>query len=90
MRDMRGIGRRRDGHDRPGFGNLSGGGEDRRTPEAVAGQDRGRFSGFAQMIGGADEVGDVGRKGRVGKIAFAGAEPGEVEQGIGEHGVQGP
>ena len=34
---------------------------------------------LAQMIGGADEIGDVGGKGRVGEIAFAGAEPGEVE-----------
>ena len=39
----------------------------------------GACSGFAQMIGGVDEVGDVRRKGRVGEFAFAVAEPGEVE-----------
>ena len=31
------------------------------------------------MIGGAHEVGDIGGERRIGKIAFAGAEPGEVE-----------
>ena len=31
------------------------------------------------MIGGADEIGDVGRKGRIGEIALAGAEAREVE-----------
>ena len=79
MRDMRGIGGRGDGDDRLGVGNLPGGGEDRGAAEAVADQDRGRLPGFAQMIGGADEVGDIRRKGRIGKIALAGAKPGEIE-----------
>ena len=79
MRDMHGIGRRGDGDDRLRFRNLPGGGEDRRAAEAVADQERGRRAGFAQMIGGADEIGDVGREGRVGKFAFAGAEAGEIE-----------
>ena len=42
--------------------NLPGGGEDRRAAEAVPDQERGRPAGFAQMIGGADEIGDVGRE----------------------------
>ena len=77
--DVGGIGGRRDGDDRLGIRNLPGGGEDRGAAEAVADQDRRRLAGFAQMIGGADEIGDVGREGRVGKIALAGAEAGEVE-----------
>ena len=56
-------------------GICAGGGEDRSAAEAVADQDRGRLARFAQMIGGADEIGDVGRKGRIGEIALAGAEP---------------
>ena len=77
--DMGGIGGRGDGDDGLGVRNLPGGGEDRRAAEAVADQDRRRLSGFAQMIGGAHEIGDVGGKGRVGEIAFAGAEPREIE-----------
>ena len=34
---------------------------------------------LAQMIGGAHEIGDVGGERRIGEIAFAGAEAGEVE-----------
>ncbi len=77
--DVSGIGRRRDGHDSLGFRDPSGGGEDRGTAEAVADQDRRRRADLAQMIGGAHEVGDVGGERRIGEIAFAGAEPGEVE-----------
>ena len=79
MGDMHGIGGRSDGHDRLGIRNLRGGGKDCRTPEAVPDQERGRAPCFTQMIGGVDEIGDVRRKGRVGKIALAGAEPGKVE-----------
>ena len=79
MGDMGGIGGRRDGHDRFGLRNLPGGGKDRGAAEAVADQDRGRPAGFTQMIGGADEIGDVGGEGRIGEIALAGAEAGEVE-----------
>ena len=67
--DVRGVGRCRDGDHRFGFRDLSGGGEDRSAPEAVADQDRGRLPRRAQMIGGADEIGDVGGEGRVGEIA---------------------
>ncbi|MGY4310007.1 hypothetical protein ACVIJ6_007250 [Bradyrhizobium sp. USDA 4369] len=45
----------------------------------MADQDGGRLPGLAQMIGRADEVGDVGRERRIGEVAFAGAEAGEVE-----------
>ena len=77
--DMGGIGRRGDGDDGLGVRNLPGGGKDRRAAEAVADQDRRRLAGLAQMIGGPHEIGDVRGEGRVGEIAFAGAEPGEVE-----------
>ena len=79
MRDMRGIGGRGDGHDRFCLGDLPGGGQNRGAAKAVADQDRRRLAGLPQMIGGANEIGDVGGEGRVGEIAFAGAEPGEVE-----------
>ncbi len=52
--------------------NLSGGGENGGTAEAVADQDRRRPPGLAQMIGGVNEVGDIRRKGRIGKVALAG------------------
>ena len=81
--DMRGIGGCGDGDDRLGIRNLTGGGQHGGAAEAVADQDRGAFSGLAQMIGGADEIGDVGWKRRIGEIAFAGAEPGEVKS---QHG----
>ena len=77
--DMGGIGGGGDSDDGSGVRNFSCGGEDRGAAEAVADQDRRRFSGFAQMIGGVNQVGDVGGEGGVGKIAFAGAEPGEIE-----------
>ena len=60
-------------------GICAGGGQNRGAAEAVADQDRGRFSGLAQMVGGPHEIGDVGGEGGVGEIAFAGAEAGEVE-----------
>ena len=53
--------------------------EHRRTAEAVADQQRWRLPHLAQMIGGAHQVGDIGRERGVGEIAFAGAEAGEVE-----------
>ena len=77
--DMSGVGRRRDGDDRPGVGNLAGGGKNGGAAEAVADQDRGTFAGLAQMVGGPHQIGDVRRKRRIGKIAFAGAQASEVE-----------
>ena len=79
MGDMNGIGGRRDGHDRFRFRNLPGGGKDRRAAEAVPDQEGGGSAGFTQMSGRANEVGDVGREGRICKFALAGAEPGKVE-----------
>src|SRR6185312_5273733 len=78
-RDMRGVRWRGDGDDGFRFRNLAGGGEDRRTAKAVADQDRGGLPRRPQTTGGADEIGDVGGEGRVGEIALARAEPGEVE-----------
>jgi hypothetical protein len=79
MGDMDGIGGRRDGDDCLRIRNPPGGGKDRRAAETVPDQDRGRPTGFPQMIGGADEIGDVGREGRICKFALAGAEPSKVE-----------
>ena len=73
MRDMGGIGGGCDRHDRFRIRDLAGCGEDRGAAKAVADQDRGRAAGFAQMIGGVDEIGDVRRERRVGKVALAGA-----------------
>ena len=77
--DMGGIGRCSDGDDRLGIRNLPGGGQNCRAAEAMPDQDRRRLAGFAQMVGSADQIGDVGRECRVGEIAFAGAEPRKVE-----------
>ena len=79
VRDVDGIGGGGDGDDRLRIRNPRGGGEDCRTAEAVPDQDRRRPVRLTQMIGGANEIGDVGRKGRVGEIALAGAEAREVE-----------
>ena len=79
MGDVEGIGRRRDGDHRFCVGNLTSRGQDRRSAKAVADQDRRRLPRFAQMPGGAHEIGDVRRKRRIGKIAFAGAQASEVE-----------
>ncbi len=77
--DMRGIGWRCDGDDGLGFRNLSGGGEDRSAAKTVPDQDRRRLARLPQMIGGKHEIGDIRGKRRIGEIALAGAEPGEVE-----------
>ena len=77
--DMGGIGRRGDGDDRLGVRNLPGSCQDRGAAEAMADQDRRRLARFPQVIGGAHEIGDVGREGGIREIAFAGAEAGEVE-----------
>ena len=53
--------------------------QNRSTPEAVPDQDRRRFAGISQMVGGPHEIGDIRGEGGVGEIAFAGAEAGEVE-----------
>ncbi len=79
MRDMGGIGGRGNGDDRLCVGDLPGSGEDRRPAKTVPDQDRRRLTRLPQMVGGEDEIGDVRRERRIGEIAFAGAEPGEVE-----------
>ena len=79
VRDVGGIRRGGNGDHGLRLGNLAGGGEDRGAAEAVADHERRRLSRLAQMVGGAHEIGDVGGKRRIGKIALAGAEAREVE-----------
>ena len=78
-RDMRGIGGRRDGHDRARFRAMLRGGEHRGAAETVADQQPGRAMHFPQVICGGDQIGDVRRERRVGEFAFACAKPGEIE-----------
>ncbi len=77
--DMDGIGRRGDGDDGLGVRNLPGGGKNGSAAETMADQDRRTLSGFAQMVGGPHQIGDVRRECRVGEIAFAGAQARKVE-----------
>jgi hypothetical protein len=77
--DVRRVGRSRDSDDGLGLSDLAGRGQDRRTTETVADQDDGRLSRLAQKIGGAHQIGDIGGECRVGEIAFARSEPGEIE-----------
>jgi hypothetical protein len=79
MCDMHGIGGSGNRNDRLCLRYLPRGSEDRGATQAMADQDRGRRARFAQMIGGADEVGDVRGEGRVGEFALAGAEPRKVK-----------
>ena len=60
-------------------GDAMRGGQHRGAAEAVADQDRRRAMRLAQMIGGGDEIVDIGREMRVGEFALAAAESGEVE-----------
>ena len=57
------IGGRRDRHHGACFRHLGGGGQHGRAAEAVADQDRGRTVGPAQVLGGSDQVGDIGGEG---------------------------
>ena len=77
--DVRGIGRRGNRHHGARFGDAMRSREHSRATEAVADQDRGRLERPPQMIGGGDEIVDVRREMRVGEIALAGAQPGEIE-----------
>ena len=77
--DVRRIAGRGNGDHRARFRDAMRGRKHRRPAQAVTDQDRRRAVCFTQVIGGGDQVIDVRRKMRVGKIAFAGAEPGEIE-----------
>ena len=77
--DMRRIGRRGDRHHGARLGDAVRGGEHRGAAEAVADQDRRRGEFLAQVIGGGDQIVDVRGERGVGELAFAGAEPGEIE-----------
>ena len=74
-----GIAGRGDRHHRARLRHFGGGGEHRRAAEAVADEDGGRTGAAAQLVGGRDQIGDVGGKGGVGEFALARTEAGEVE-----------
>ena len=73
------VGRRRDGHDGARLGDMRRRCEHGGAAEAVADQDSRRTMNAAQVIGRRHQVGDVGGERRVGELAVARAEPGEVE-----------
>ena len=77
--DVSGIGRGIDRHHRARFGDAMGGGEHSGSAEAVADQNRGRGKSLAQVVGGGDQIVDVGGERGVGELALAAAEPGEIE-----------
>ena len=61
------------------LGNAMRRGQHRGAAETMADQDRRRAGHLAQVIGGGDQIVDVGGKMRVGEFAFAAAEAGEIE-----------
>ena len=73
------IAGRGDGHHRARLRHLGRRGKDCGAAEAVADEDRRRLRLAAQFVRGRDQIADVGGKRRVGELAFARAEPGEVE-----------
>ena len=73
--DMGGVARRGDRHHRARFGNAVRGRQHRRAAEAVADQERGRVPASGAMVGGGDQVGDIGGKVRVGELAVAAPSP---------------
>jgi hypothetical protein len=77
--DVGRIAGRGDGHHRARLRHLGRRREHGGAAEAVADEDRGRLRPAAQFVRGRDQIADVGGKRRVGKLAFARAEPGEVE-----------
>ena len=78
-RDMGRIERRGDRHHGMRVGNAVRRGEHGGAAEAVADQNGRRADRRPQMIGGGDQIVDIRRKSGVGELAFAGAEPGEIE-----------
>ena len=86
--DVGGIGRRTDGDYGSRLGNAVSGGEHRGAAETVPDQNRRRREFLPQVIGGGDQIVDIRRERGIGELAFAGAEPGEIEA---QHGdaVQG-
>ena len=76
---VRRIAGRRDGDHRARIGDAMCGGQHRRPAEAVTDQNCRSAVFRPQEIRGGDQVIDVRGKMRIGEIAFAGAEPGEIE-----------
>jgi hypothetical protein len=77
--DVGRVAGRGDGHHRARLRHLGRRREHGGAAEAVADEDRRRLRPAAQFVRGRDQIADVGGKRRVGKLAFARAEPGEVE-----------
>ena len=73
------VGGRGDRHHRAGFRHRGRGRQDGGAAETVADEERGRALDPPQVVGGRDQVGDIGGESRIGELAFARAEPGEIE-----------
>ena len=74
-----GIERRGNRRNGTRFRNPMRGGEHRGAAETVADQHGRCGQRLAEMVGGGDQIVDVRGKVGVGELAFAGAEPGEIE-----------
>jgi hypothetical protein len=74
-----GIGRRRDRDDGAHLRHRCGRCQHGRAAEAVADQECGRAARGSQVIRRRNEISDVRGEMRIGEIAFARAEPGEIE-----------
>ena len=77
---------RADGNDRLGFRNAVGRRKHRSPSQRVANDDRRSLMVLAQVIGGTDQVLDIGGKVGVLKLPFGGPESGEIEP---QHGNTG-
>ena len=77
--DVRRIERRIDRYHGARLGDAVRGSEHRGAAETVTDQDRRRRQRLPQMIGGSDQIVDIRGESGVGELAFAGAEPGEIE-----------
>jgi hypothetical protein len=79
LQHMSRIERRADRCHRLCLGDLAGRGEDCGTAQTVSDEKRRCLMLLAQPVGGLDEVLDIGAEVGVGELAFAGAQPGEIE-----------
>jgi hypothetical protein len=76
---LRRVERRADSYDGDSLGDMRRCRENRSSAQAVTHQDQWRRVAMAQHVGCSNEVLDVGREVRVGKVSFAVPEAGEVE-----------
>ena len=77
--DVARIGRRGERDDGAGLRHHRGGSQYGSAAEAVTDQQGGRTPRCSQTVRRSDEIGDIGGKMRIGEIAFAGPQPGEIE-----------